>query len=539
MPGAGRFGGAVTGVLDGDARQRLRNDVVLLVLSGLQAVLGRQRETYPFIDTKFDLVTGADFAADDPLRGPGTVYTWIQGRGLEALAGHLRWAEREPAIDAGLRDPLSQNIRTLLHRVVWSMEAARVRNGGRLPFMMTPEGRALTVETVGRVVAADEAAGRGGEQGEARACSLSDLFYAKGLMAAADVLGEAALADEAGALLEDVVADLRAGRFRFGQVALDPKNPVGEVPGRFSHAGRMIGIGAATVFWRCTGDGRYRDLGLKFVRWILERHVQIAAATRSGAGVPPASEVARPSWPWTDQQQNAAGLFPVSAERQHSRARMPVPRQNHGLEARATSEAGRPRHFLEGDFWEFTDADGAPWATPEGRVWSDPGHATEFAGLAFAHLHETGVRDAALEARLRSVLRQNFANGFAGSGIVKSFDLRARRPINTDRPWWSLPETMRAAALGALTLDAADDGEAAVERRALESVFIQCWNAFAGHFVQRERGLLAVQCLDAEGRVARAIPATPDADPGYHTGLSLIGCLPWLNTERSTEGELF
>ncbi|EIQ00410.1 N-acyl-D-glucosamine 2-epimerase [Opitutaceae bacterium TAV1] len=507
-----------------------RDGIVRMAAGALETLLDRQREMYPFIDTKTDVATGFDFEAGDALRGPETVYTWIQGRGLEALAEHGRWLMRERKIGDGRKRRLLEGISSVIPQVIRSMEIARRRNGGRLPFMMTTAGEALTVTDAGTVVPAEAGeagrAGEGNSSGSGAACSLSDLFYAKGLMAAATFAGDAVAAREAEALFAEVIADLRRGRFRFGQVALDPKNPVREVPGRFSHAGRMIGIGAATVFWRCTGEARYRELGLEFVRWILERHVQTAAATESGAGVPPASEVARSSWPWTDQQQNAAGLFPVSAERQHSRARMPVPRQNHGLEARATSEAGRPRHFLDGDFWEFTDTDDAPWATPEGRVWSDPGHATEFAGLAFAHLRETGIKDAGLEACLRSVLRQNFANGFsdAGFGIVKSYDLAARRPINRDMPWWSLPETMRASALGAMT---AGDS---VERTTLEDIFRKCHDVFVTHYLRPERGFMAVPCLDAQGRISAAIPATPDADPCYHTGLSLLGCLPWLES---------
>ena len=50
-----------------------------------------QRDDYPFIDTKLDLKTGRDFRADDPIRGRDAIYGWIQGRGLEALAGHATW----------------------------------------------------------------------------------------------------------------------------------------------------------------------------------------------------------------------------------------------------------------------------------------------------------------------------------------------------------------------------------------------------------------------------------------------------------------
>jgi hypothetical protein len=33
---------------------------------------------------------------------------------------------------------------------------------------------------------------------------------------------------------------------------------------------------------------------------------------------------------------------------------------------------------------------------------------------------------------------------------------------------------------------------------------------------------MAIQTLTIEGTVSPAIPATTDADPGYHTGLSLL-----------------
>jgi hypothetical protein len=448
--GAGHLAGLFppAAPLDAGARRELRDNIARLVLANLRWLLGRQRDSYPFIDTKIDLTTGADFDATDPLRGRETIFTWIQGRGLEALAGHLRWAED------GADGPLASAIRPLLVRVIRQMEMARGRNGGRLPFMMRRDGRRLSVTADGVATSLPASGG---------VTSLSDLFYAKGLMAAASVLGDDGSTAAARGLFDDVISDLHAGRFRFGQEALDPKNPVAEVPGRFSHAGRMIGIGAATVFYRCTGEARHRELGLEFIRWILERHT-----------------------------------------------------------SRET-----------GDFWEFTGVAGKPWADAVGRVWSDPGHATEFTGLAFAHLYETGTCDARLEARLRKVLRQNFANGFAataadaGLGIAKAYDLAARRPINTDMPWWSLPETMRAAALGALT---ADGGR---EARELERMLVLCWNAFAQNFVRRDHTLLAVQNLAVNGTMARAIPATPDADPGYHTGLSLIGCFPWLDAPPS------
>ena len=47
---------------------------------------------YHFIDTKLDLLTGRDFGPEDAwYQRRETIYPWIQGRALEALAGHWRW----------------------------------------------------------------------------------------------------------------------------------------------------------------------------------------------------------------------------------------------------------------------------------------------------------------------------------------------------------------------------------------------------------------------------------------------------------------
>ena len=39
---------------------------------------------------------------------------------------------------------------------------------------------------------------------------------------------------------------------------------------------------------------------------------------------------------------------------------------------------------------------------------------------------------------------------------------------------------------------------------------------------------MAYQTIDRTGKPVDVIPATPDADPGYHTGLSLIDMLDCL-----------
>ena len=69
--------------------QAIVSDYETMLISVMRAIVNRyERNTeYPFIDTKLDLITGEDFLANDPIRGKNAIYGWIQGRGLEALAG--------------------------------------------------------------------------------------------------------------------------------------------------------------------------------------------------------------------------------------------------------------------------------------------------------------------------------------------------------------------------------------------------------------------------------------------------------------------
>jgi hypothetical protein len=73
----------------------------------------------------------SDFPDEDPIRGKGAVYGWIQGRGLEALAGHCAWLRR-----TGLDPALLQRLEMQLATVLCSVRKMWRRNGGRLWFFM-------------------------------------------------------------------------------------------------------------------------------------------------------------------------------------------------------------------------------------------------------------------------------------------------------------------------------------------------------------------------------------------------------------------
>lgn len=142
-----------------------------------------------------------------------------------------------------------------------------------------------------------------------------------------------------------------------------------------------------------------------------------------------------------------------------------------------------------------------------GRTECNVGHAIELAGFAFADGTLVG---AARAGRLARLLSASFRAGFDGRGIAVAVDAATGEVTAPLRSWWSLPETIRAAALA----DAATgDAEA-----------LRIWEAadvaFFAHYWRAETGV-AVQMLGPDGPVDH-VPATPDPDPGYHTGLSLL-----------------
>lgn len=136
------------------------------------------------------------------------------------------------------------------------------------------------------------------------------------------------------------------------------------------------------------------------------------------------------------------------------------------------------------------------------------GHAIELVGL---HLetHGNSLPDA-LAARLSNLLIDTVAMAFDGTGIRLTLDLDRCDRLSDFTPWWSLPETIRAAALAY---------ELTQDPRCLQ-IWQTCDSAFFRHFWLGTPPL-ATQMLQ-QGKPVDVVPATPDLDPGYHTGLSLL-----------------
>ncbi len=318
---------------------------------------------YPFIDTKFDIVSGRDFGAgDEDFRQKDFIYGWIQGRGLESLAEHTIWFERNGETDLAMR------LRNMAAKVLTAMERLRIANGGKIAFAMTPEGKSIFPDT--------------GEYS-----NYSDLFYSKGLFAAAEMLNMPECAAEAENLFQKVLADIISDRFRTDQHGFDPKNPVAFVPGKLLQGPRMIALyGLARLASARLETNFYIDTAADMIRYIYACHINM----------------------------------------------------------------GKYKQLQKFDFIEAVDAGHVAWCDGE-MILCDPGHALEFVGLAGKCLlemrrqgkHQELISESA--GILPEVFKHVFDFGFQrAGGIVKSFDLVSRRAINNDMPWWSLPETVRA-----------------------------------------------------------------------------------------------
>lgn len=419
---------------------------------------------YPFVDTKLDLITGQDFLPDDPIRGRGAVYGWIQGRGLEALAGHCQWMRRR-----GLGADLIPRLEGMMREVLAKLREIRAQNAGHLAFFMSPEGDPFRLDGTGRperfAFASDAPYG------------FSDLFSAKGMYAAASYLGEDVVKDEALDYCLRVDRAIWTGRFQNDQVSLDPKNPVMVKSGYHPHGPFMIQMGTAALLVE-QEEKEGVEMGLRVIRHEFEYYINVD---------------------------------------------------------------GRVSDLAAWDLWEAVDDERQPFRE-DGVVVSDPGHALECVGLAlkFTEAVKThGGADDALMAEIREiervmpqVLERNFENGFLREpgGICKVFDLVSRQPLNTDLPWWNLPETMRAAAYCCCV--AMDDE---TKRRCL-AILRDCHNVFVQHYVRPDLHLMSYQTLAETGEPVDVIPATADADPGYHTGLSVIDFLDLLDCEVGPDG---
>lgn len=144
------------------------------------------------------------------------------------------------------------------------------------------------------------------------------------------------------------------------------------------------------------------------------------------------------------------------------------------------------------------------------------GHAIELSGFALDYLPEGDAR----VDDISRLLLASCAAGFGGPGLCLHVSASTGAHLSRYYPWWNLPEATRAASLCyARTGDAA---VLAAWRKMHEAFFANYW---------RGTPPIAYQTRDRDGPVDY-VPATPDLDPGYHTGLSFLGAIEGIDAVR-------
>lgn len=176
-------------------------------------------------------------------------------------------------------------------------------------------------------------------------------------------------------------------------------------------------------------------------------------------------------------------------------------------------------------------ANGQPYRE-EGRLATDPGHALEFVGLSlqfFRHSapytinadHVAAIDRMTRDLRSLAYLYNRLGRAPHG-GIVKSINAENAAVINGDCPWWSSYEAVRTWT------ELHEIGRDDVERSECVSQIKSYVDCIRQLYVSPSSIGVPVQTVDYDGQVVPVIPATPDIDPGYHTGMPLINALELL-----------
>ncbi len=448
-----------------------------IIRENLRFIIERYKanDEYPWINTKVSLITRQDYSADDIFKGKEIVYSWIQGRGLEAISEILR---KNSYFGTLVPEENVKQARSLLKSLLEQMYRVWKQNNRHFSFMMSSDGKPVRPvitnkdknEKENRIVFETfriEATAK---------YTISDIFCAEGLLSAALYLNQNDIAREAVRYCLDIYEsafELTKG-IENDQFFFDSANPAIPQTGKISHTPFMLLIGMMSILSDYTDVPKIDEMSLKLINRIVERHINIAN-----------------KWP----------------------------------------------ELKEYDFVEAIDATGHPYRE-DGKILSDPGHALEFVGLSMKLLNsiethsdisaKTAEQIRKLQNILVNVLFRNFENGFVKeyNGICKSVNLVTRKKVNPEMPWWSLPETMRSAmflwARKSLT-DKAHNSK-------LLKIFSACHNAFLENYVIEDFYMLAIQSRDEQGRASNKIPAIPDIDPCYHTCLSLLDCIEIIST---------
>lgn len=433
-----------------------------------------------WIDMKIDPVTGAEREGRSELYARDRIYGWIQGRGLEAMSFFLRWKDSMPGGDvqltgnhdaASLQAECERFARATeaLYRQI--VETCFPGRDGRLRggFVMSPQGLDPHVPGHG------DLGGNGGT-------TLTALFLLRGLLAH---------------------ASLQHGREYAGWIVRAMRNAID-----------------AALRGECRND-------------------QLSFGTKGGGGSGNAgengSDGVRPHGDDPRLRGYEGRMIALGACRllfEHTRD--PVDRER----GARLVESVLGQHF-------FRNGEGVAWLADFGRprgsdpmspiredaaeaVGVNPGHIIEFAGLALQfHRIAGGIPVKHLGLLVELAISSWHSGQAPCGGIVRGMDGRSGDILDSHCPWWSSFEAVRSFTEVFLLTE-----DAQLREKCLE-IIGHSLDCIESVYLGSSKTGIPVQTVSAEGQVVDFIPATPDIDPGYHTGIPLMDADLALRTIRT------
>ncbi len=396
---------------------------------------GESHPDYGWIDLKIDAITGENQFSSNGVKNSSHIYSWIQGRGLEALSLHALWYKKFN----GIATPLIEKITAVAQRVASLLDQEKSEHKGHLYFLMDQFPQDNTHFT------------------------MSDLFVSRGLFACSTLLDSNRENKEAVQYLLDTIEAVVEGSFYNDQISFDNHLLPSNDNVSYSYAPHMLALGGVNLLMKYEHSEKGPILAKNLINYIIKNHMS------------------------------------------------------------------RMSHLPDGILVESLDQKMNPFVDKENHIVLDPGHALECVGLisevliSYRSEYDISTDEdewiSSIESLLPTIFKANFDIGFIkGIGFYKNIDAISLTPIKAYAPWWSIPEAMRALSL----LQKIGGKESWSEETF--STFSQLLSIFVTRYVDPSQILIALQTIDPSGAPIPVIPATPDLDPGYHTGLSFIAC---------------
>jgi Neutral/alkaline non-lysosomal ceramidase, N-terminal len=180
--------------------------------------------------------------------------------------------------------------------------------------------------------------------------------------------------------------------------------------------------------------------------------------------------------------------------------------------------------------------DGSP-VTDSGRLVTNPGHMLEIAGMGLQFLRmadelklsdsDRDVVRTLREQLIQMAVTYDRLGRAPHHGIYRTIYTDTAEPCDAVCPWWSSFEAVRTFAEAS---NACPDEDTA---RHYENIAGEYLEAAVRLYITPACEGIPVQTVDAEGRFLPIIPATPDIDPGFHTGLPLLDAYELLGRESA------